>query len=400
MRCLRGLGVGDRPAQRFVDEGEEMMNRTDSMNHNATTKRRGAFTLVELPGVSRCKRSAFTLVELLVVIAIIGILVALLLPAIQAAREAARRSQCSNNLKQIGLAALNFHDSRKGLPACRIVDGDRTFLGLILPYIEEKGIADLWDPKKGSFYDQSYQCRTATVQSYFCPSQIHETKVIGIQQPGTGEPLPRTDNDPAAAGLPWQGSIADYRAVRGSSCDVIDPRTNTVITTWPNDNWDNSNSQFVDGPAPQCDKTRCVYTTTPNKYGVLSYTLLTNLRKITDGTSKTLLCGEVGRGTSETDQAFNGDFQPGVPIGEKKSFCERPTLPGIPYNGLPAGADPKSYGDVGFGSAHNGVVLFVMCDGSVQSISTSVDGPVLDRMATRAGDDPYDINGSAKTCHP
>ena len=75
-----------------------------------------AFTLVELPASSKRKREAFTLVELLVVIAIIGILVALLLPAIQAAREAARRTQCRNNLKNIGLAIHNFHDTYKFFP--------------------------------------------------------------------------------------------------------------------------------------------------------------------------------------------------------------------------------------------------------------------------------------------
>ena len=74
------------------------------------------FTLVELPVVSRRKGAAFTLVELLVVIAIIGILVSLLLPAIQAAREAARRTQCMNNLKQMTVATLNYENGLKELP--------------------------------------------------------------------------------------------------------------------------------------------------------------------------------------------------------------------------------------------------------------------------------------------
>jgi len=86
---------------------------------------------------------AFTLVELLVVIAIIGILIALLLPAVQAAREAARRMQCTNHLKQIGLAIHNFHDSQRGLPPL-LIDGARvSFFCLIYPYIEQQALYDM-----------------------------------------------------------------------------------------------------------------------------------------------------------------------------------------------------------------------------------------------------------------
>src|SRR5262249_45715493 len=98
-------------------------------------------------------RRAFTLVELLVVIAIIGILVALLLPAIQAGREAGRRSQSVNNLKQIGIAVQNYHHTRKELPPMRVWDGDRTWLALILPYMEEGSVSSLWNNKVGCFYD-------------------------------------------------------------------------------------------------------------------------------------------------------------------------------------------------------------------------------------------------------
>ena len=120
-------------------------------------------------GKGRAIRRAFTLVELLVVIAIIGVLVALLLPAVQAAREAARRSQCQNHLKQIGLAVHNFEDIYKTLPHSRY-DDRYTWAVEILPFVEQKSLYDQWDLTK-NYYKQNAVARMTTVPVYFCPSR-------------------------------------------------------------------------------------------------------------------------------------------------------------------------------------------------------------------------------------
>src|SRR5262249_22585489 len=101
----------------------------------------------------------FTLVELLVVIAIIGILVALLLPAVQSARESARRAQCINNLKQVGVAFQNYHDTYKQLPVGAYSCCWGTWQMAILPFIEEKQLADLYQflPKKFPVFDDRYR---------------------------------------------------------------------------------------------------------------------------------------------------------------------------------------------------------------------------------------------------
>ena len=104
--------------------------------------------LVKLEGGGGLR--AFTLVELLVVIAIIGILIALLLPAVQAAREAARRMQCSNHLKQMGLAVHNFHDSTNRLPPCTLGWHRVTFFGLIFPYVEQSAAYERFGWTAGS----------------------------------------------------------------------------------------------------------------------------------------------------------------------------------------------------------------------------------------------------------
>jgi len=113
--------------------------------------------LVKMGGVGNVR--AFTLVELLVVIAIIGILIALLLPAVQAAREAARRMQCTNHLKQVGLAVHNFHDARKGLPPTTTGYHQPSWWVWILPYLEQQAVYDQImgrrDPVSGASWAQA-----------------------------------------------------------------------------------------------------------------------------------------------------------------------------------------------------------------------------------------------------
>ena len=131
----------------------------------------------------RATRNAFTLVELLVVIAIIGVLVGLLMPAVQAAREAARRMSCSNNLKQIGLAVHNFHDTFRGMPPQATYVVGSTFSGYsvharILPFVEQGNLYSKVDFNLG-YAAQPEICKTK-IPLYRCPSDLHdETRVDG-----------------------------------------------------------------------------------------------------------------------------------------------------------------------------------------------------------------------------
>ena len=365
------------------------------------THRNGTGGIMATNGTTRQRLRAFTLVELLVVIAIIGILVALLLPAIQAAREAARRSQCANNLKQQGLAAHNFHDGRKMLPPERIVDHHATWLYLILPYMENVSLGQMWDISEGDFYDQTREVRTARVDSYICPSQQHDRLEIPVTMSNSlGHSHPSGDE----AGNVFLGSISDYMGVKSSSCAISRQGINLDSTT--------DIALKVDGAI--CPVKRGQFTQTPGSggsanfpQGVMTYKSQVNFARITDGTSKTLMFGEIpgSRSNGWVDvnglerggfQAFNGDNAAALFVGEVFPFAENPEPSEKPanYHSKPTGSQMP----VSFGSSHPGIVQFVLCDGSVQSISSSIDSRVLDRMAQRNDGESYDINGSMPTC--
>jgi prepilin-type N-terminal cleavage/methylation domain-containing protein len=160
------------------------------------------------------RRGGFTLIELLVVIGIMAVLFSLLLPAVQAVREAANRISCANNLKQIGLAMHRYHDDHGVLPSFT-TDGANaaTWAVEVLPYMEQGNLYRQWDLSR-SYYQQTPAARLGIVRSYFCPSRrspnLAPTASILGDQPGL-------DSDGGAsptANVP--GSLGDYAACTGS----------------------------------------------------------------------------------------------------------------------------------------------------------------------------------------
>ncbi|MBN2293523.1 MAG: DUF1559 domain-containing protein [Pirellulales bacterium] len=273
----------------------------------------------------------FTLVELLVVIAIIGILIALLLPAVQAAREAARRMQCQSNLKQIGVAMHGLDNARKMLPPSRICDHKATWFIHILPYMEQQQLFDEWD-LCDCYYNQPESARTTVVDAFICPSRSRTTMLADNY----------SDNQHGKhGGINYPGAVADYAAT-----------TSTQYYNWKTQ--------------PDLCEGAIIYGTFSEGSGtvLLNWGSRTDLSSITDGLSNTFLVCEWTAAYAKNASAYNGDHVNGIYISAQSPICRSPD-------------------EYGAGSDHPGVCQFLFCDGSVQVLQNETQGTVLQQLMTR-----------------
>jgi len=309
----------------------------------------------------RRSRSAFTLIELLVVIAIIAILIGLLLPAVQKVREAAARMKCQNNLKQLGLAAHNYHDGYSSLPYSRDNNSFSTHARL-LPQMEQDNVFRIIDFNVSWNHANNTNARAAKVATFICPS----------------DPM-------SAVPAGWAGN--NYRCNQGSGILWGNPSTN------PSD----SNYNFA----------------APNGPFFLNSSV--KFTEIIDGLSNTAMFSEHRKGDYSNAVASpeNDTFQPGTypaTPDEALSMCnaidptnltfQRVSDVGVPwlqgyhsttvyFHVVPPGGRSCMYPPgriaTSANSAHTGGVNVAMCDGSVRFVPTTIDLQVWRAIGSRNG---------------
>lgn len=305
----------------------------------------------------KTSRDGFTLIELLVVIAIIAILVALLLPAVQQAREAARRSSCKNNLKQIGLALHNYHDTFRVFPPGWIganAAGPHTGLdsadltgfnngfgwgAMILPQLEAGNIYDSFDFTLPLTDPANSSAIAHSISTFQCPS----------------DPKPGTADITDSLGNSFTLGTSNYMGVFGIR-DIDDCEIGVGVTA-----------------TQQC-----------TAEGTFYHNSKVSFRDMTDGTSSTIIVGE--RTTfypnlNTKANPFYGTWMglvPNSPEGAERflGHCEH-----SPNYALQKASNGDSLGDPGdFGSSHTGGAQFVLADGSVRFLSTNIDTPTFQNL--------------------
>jgi len=327
------------------------------------------------------RRRGFTLVELLVVIAIIGILIALLLPAVQAAREAARRIQCQNNIKQLALAFQVHHDAQKQFPTSGWGWGwqgesDRGFgksqpggwAFNLLPYIEQSSLRDLTKGLQGTALQNAVkQTASIPIAGFCCPSRRRPLTYPMIRNNNLGVNCTVcTTNGTCSL------ARSDYAANSGSfnAGEHFGPTSYTNAETFPDSNtWKGANQN-----------------------GVTNIQGSVRIGDVTDGTSNTYALGEkylmpenytTGSDARDDQNIFVGHDR------DMNSYCGGDTPSSFGAKGAPSVFFPPKQDtpgvawDYNFGSAHTGGFNMGFCDGSVRGLNYSMDQIVHWKLGAR-----------------
>jgi prepilin-type N-terminal cleavage/methylation domain-containing protein len=329
-------------------------NRVESLRPGP--RFRLGFTLVELPFdrltvVSKRKREAFTLVELLVVIAIIGILLALLIPAVQSARESSRRTQCSNNMRQIGIGLQSYEAAHKRWPAGKKWSGPpsdpksfaQAWCNFLLQYIEEDAVHNSIDFKKPFTDPVNLRAANTIIPTYLCPSNSQEEDHRSND---------RLYNLGSMAGEGF--ACIDYMGISGPDKDTKHPITKELY-----------------------GRQRGVLIGTKglaNEEELIEPPPITSA-KITDGTTHTLCLVEcTGRGVGMD--------------GNKIDNLHGAWATGVNVTHLDEGINenvPKAWYEERMHSDHVGGANILLCDASVQFYAEDTHKKIFRWMATRDG---------------
>ncbi|MCL2006322.1 MAG: DUF1559 domain-containing protein [Planctomycetaceae bacterium] len=368
------------------------------------------------PLADSARKRGFTLVELLVVIAIIGMLVALLLPAVQAAREAARRMQCSNHLKQMGIAVHNYHTTHNAIPPSGIFNSQLSLFVLIYPYIEAQSIYDRYMELKPSsghnrinwpgYYPARYFARElslaelgnmSSVPMMTCPSRRSGTAY------GQGE---YQDGDLRPPGDGWE-SLA---GPKGDYAIVIAKRTEAWWAEYGRLNAGNDGWQTFTGPFRLPALTfRDGRTGEGGGDGefITNWEHNQSFALWRDGTSNQVIMGEkhipahaLAGGAGAANSRWNdeqwdasyaylmGGSQASGPArlihfdsGRQPVIARNPRDMVLPNTSPGNDNGQNNWGRTGFGSSHPGICQFLIGDGAVRSFPVSIDFELLYNLA-------------------